>query len=262
MQKWRALRRYEVTGTGKESGRQRKRVYEEPDEDAARRHAEADGTVVESVTDLGVIPPTEPQLNTARAIGFAVPEGASSTDVSLMITNHNDGVGPASESEFKLARDFGLEPPSSYMRRGWLARFIHESLEPGQLVQWYLYLVFIRRANKAAKARIRSPVDPEIVRLARELETDPKAMASIQRRGSGGLDGVAADNTYAYREAVRVLAPFIDSPKEQPRAAATKPSARGSAARKSKAGTKTDAKQNPTLWGVVILLLILLWIFW
>ena len=51
MQAWHSLRRFEVKGTGKESGRQRKRVYGEPDEAAARRRAEAEGTVIESVTE-------------------------------------------------------------------------------------------------------------------------------------------------------------------------------------------------------------------
>jgi hypothetical protein len=261
MQTWRELRRFEVKGTGKESGRQRKRVYEEPDEDAARRRAEAEGTAIESVTDLGVIPPTEPQMAYAKGVGITVPEGASATDVSMLLTNYEEEAEPASESDFKLARDFGLKPPSQYMSRKTLAGFIHESLKPDQFVQWYLYLVFIRRANKAAKARIRSPLDPEIVRLARELKADPKAAASIQKRiqGGMGLDGVAAENTYAYREAVRILTPFMD-PSKEPRVAAAKPAARGSAAppRKSKAKA---SKQNPTLWGAVILVLIFLWIF-
>jgi len=117
MQTWHALRRYEIKGTGKESGRQRKRVYEEPDEDSARRRAEAEGTVIESVADLGVIPPTEPQMSYAKGVGIAVPEGASATDVSMLLTNHEEEAGPASENEFKLARDFGLKPPSQYMNR-------------------------------------------------------------------------------------------------------------------------------------------------
>jgi len=125
-------------------------------------------------------------------------------------------------------------------------------------------MLFIRRANKAAKSRIRSPVDPEIVQLARELKADQKAEASIRRRVGWGLDGVAADETYAYREAVRLLAPFMD-PSKEPRAAAAKPTARGSAAppRKSKAKAEQGKAptHNPVLWGAVILLIILLWIF-
>ena len=185
----------------------------------------------------------------------------------MLLTNYEEEYERASESDFKLARDFGLKPPSQYMGQGTLSRFIHESLEPDQIVQWYLYLVFMRRANQASKERIRSPTDPEIVRLARELKSDPKAEASIHRRAKLGLwiGGVSPDNTYAYQEAVRILTPFMDPPKE-PRVAAAKPAARESAApprkSKAKAEQRKAPKQNATLWGVMILLIILLWLFW
>lgn len=108
---------FEVVGKGRDTGRTRKRKYTVQNEDEARRSAEADGTVVESVTDLGpepFYPPSDAQLKYAADLGIWVPDGSSSNEVSLLISK----ALAAPERELALARALGIDPPEYVTSEG------------------------------------------------------------------------------------------------------------------------------------------------
>lgn len=75
---------YQVIGTGRESGRTRKRVYYARNESQARSHAEHEGTLVREIIELPPQPPTDWQRDKAMELGIVIPEGV--TDFKMVAT--------------------------------------------------------------------------------------------------------------------------------------------------------------------------------
>jgi hypothetical protein len=259
------IRIYEVQGKGTDSGRTRTRQYKATSAGDARRQAEAAGTTIDTITDLGPEPPTEHQIAYANSLGIGIPEGATFADVSCMITNAVHNEEPAPKADMALASAFGLKPPSQYMNREELAGFIYHHLDSSQLVQWYLYLVFKRRANQRVQKKVESPVDPELVRLAREMGKDPKVLESIRKQGRFLLDGVAPDQTRAYKEAIRALGPILGVTTEgHPISRNATPAQSTVRQSPTKTGAQPDKSTQPSgaFLALIIVLVFLLWFFW
>jgi hypothetical protein len=151
------------------------------------------------------------------------------------------------------------------MNREELAGFIYHHLDSSQLVQWYLYLVFKRRANQRVQKKVESPVDPELVRLAREMGKDPKVLESIRKQGRFLLDGVAPDQTRAYKEAIRALGPILGVTTEgHPISRNATPAQSTVRQSPTKTGAQPDKSTQPSgaFLALIIVLVFLLWFFW
>jgi len=251
---------FEVIGKGRDTGRTRKRKYTVENEDEARRSAEADGTVVESVTDLGpepFSPPSDAQLKYAADLGIWVPDGSSSKDVSLLISK----ALAAPERELALARELGLDPPE-HITSDDLRGFIANRLGLEDLTRWFLYLVFIRRASKRASKNVKSPNDPALRALAAELKDDRKFSNSLSNN-SFDLDGIEPNQTYAYKAAVDALSPLLMISTSSSKGAGRKRQSKPGSAAKSESGSgKTGKGQVPLSWYVVAAILLALYLIW
>ena len=253
---------FEVIGKGRDTGRTRKRKYTVANEDEARRSAEADGTVVESVTDLGpepFYPPSDAQLKFAADLGIWVPDGSSSQEVSLLISK----ALAAPERELALAREFGIDPPQ-YITSDDLRGLILNRLGLEDLTRLYLYLVFIRRASKRASKNVRSPNDPALRALAADLKEDRKFSNSLSNN-SFDLDGIEPNQTNAYKAAVDALSPLLmisTSPSSSKRASRQRQAKPGSTAKSGSGSGKTGKAQVPVSWYVVAAIIFALFVIW
>ena len=80
--------RYEVVGIGKHTGRQRVKIYDVANEDAAIVAASADGTIVD-MSNLRVLPekpPTNSEIEYAKGYGIKIPKGMSGKELSAQTT--------------------------------------------------------------------------------------------------------------------------------------------------------------------------------
>jgi hypothetical protein len=125
--------RFEITGKGTGSGRNRKRVYSAANEDEARRTAQKDGTLVEVVIELPLEPPTERQLKYAKDLGISIPANATRADLSDLISVKVDRDKPSTTRHREFAKRFGVET-TQYIGKKSLFRRIQSALvEPGRV---------------------------------------------------------------------------------------------------------------------------------
>ena len=208
------MRIYEVEGRGKKSGRARKRRYFAPNEMEALQRADEDDTAVESIVEIPQPdePPTERQLDYARALGIKVPLSATKLDVSDLIEEElrrrdaailsalPPDVGNA-EAEDLLRREKHKDKPitprhqnfariydvpcTPYTGKKELFRRIHDALvEPGretEMVSWFVFRVYRELNDGRLDLPIDSPDNPAIRAIGESLANDSTVVQSVRR---------------------------------------------------------------------------------
>lgn len=176
--------RFEVQGHGKTSARKRRRVYEAWDDAEARRLADADDTVVETVDRLPDTPPSENQLAYARGLGIHVPDDASSYDVSDMINFHLDTDEPADDHLRALSARYGVSFGRFTGKFSLYYRIMNALKEPGkeeELIAWYAYQVYLELTRRIQSTAIDGPNHPIIQGIVKQLGQDRSIIESIRR---------------------------------------------------------------------------------
>jgi len=81
--------RYEVVGFGRETGRKRVRIYEAKNKEDVIMMAASEGTIVDmsKIRILPESPATEPQLEYAKNLGIKIPENATKTELTKLISD-------------------------------------------------------------------------------------------------------------------------------------------------------------------------------
>lgn len=175
---------YEIKGKGKDSGRNRRRIYFARDEASARRLAEGDGTVVDEVNEIPPDPPTERQLNYARDLRITVPENATKDDVSALITIKVDGDKPATDRQKRFGEMYGVDSSTYIGKKDLFDRIQADLVIPGrekELLTWFTFRVYRELVGGVDNAPISGPDDPIIEKIAQELVDNKKVLSSVRR---------------------------------------------------------------------------------
>lgn len=175
---------YEIKGKGKDTGRKRKRIFTAPNEEEARQLAEADGTLVEEITEIPPDPPTERQLDYAKDLGISIPSNATKDDLSDLISLKVDRDKPATERHKKFARMYGLGFTDYIGKKALFSRIQAALVAPGrekELLSWFTFRVYRELAGGSDNAPISGPDDPIIEEIAEELVNDEKIIKSVRR---------------------------------------------------------------------------------
>lgn len=221
--------RFEVTGTGKATGRQRKRIYEATTAEHARHQAEVEGTLVHVIVELPAEPPTAAQLQLAREHGIDLPIGANRAEISDLISLATWRDKPASADLQAIARRYGVNV-TKYTGKKLLFQRIFEHLsKPGHeqdLAAWFAYRVYRELVSGSYDSPVKGPTDPLIATVARTLAADSAVIDSIRRyRGAdlvwfgrwtapdGTMHEGGSNRTTAYKAAAAMLRPFASSEK-------------------------------------------------
>lgn len=231
---------FEIKGRGKESGRNRARIYSAANENAARQLAEIDGTTVEEIVELPPDLPTERQLDYAKDLGIAIPVGATKNDVSDLISMKVDGDKQATERHMDFARKYGIEVSRYIGKRALFDQIQAALIAPGrekELVSWFTYRVYRELVNGADDAPIKDPDDPKIQAIAGQLDGDEAVIKSVRRYAGRELiwfgewtspDGCVqtggSNRTAAYKQASSLLRDKIGIPARRTENASAKQS--------------------------------------
>ena len=175
---------YEVTGTGRDSGRKRHRVYKALDEAHARAQAEADETIVASVTQLPPEPPTERQLAYAKDHGISVPAEASQEEVSDLIDAGLHRDKPAAPRFQAIAKRYGVVFTQYTGKKALFDRVFARLCKPGleeDMTAWFVFRVYRELVGGKPDASIKGPDEPVIRDIAKQLAQDQSVVKSIRR---------------------------------------------------------------------------------
>jgi hypothetical protein len=229
------LPRFQVTGTGRDTRRKRKRVYDVANEDAARRNADVDGLDVLEVAELPPEPPTESQLAYARDLGINIPAGVSREEISDLIGVRTENDKPASADLLALATGYGAKV-TRYTGKKVAFQRIFEQLtttpdRQQDLAGWFAYRVYRELVHGAPGSAISSPNDDAIQTIARQLASQPDVIQSIRRyegrdlvwfgqwtSPGGTLHEGGSNRTIAYKKAAELLRPVVAREKAQEQA--------------------------------------------
>ena len=176
--------RFEVEGTGKRTGRKRKRVYSAVNLEAARKMADEDQTQIERITELPPDPPTERQLAYAKDLGIEIPTDATKADVSDLISLKTEEDKPASERHKGFAQLYHVEASRFTGKRALFDRIQSTLVHPGRekdLLSWFTYRVYRQLTSASDDAPIKGPDDPVIQEIAAQLAADEKIVKSVRR---------------------------------------------------------------------------------
>jgi hypothetical protein len=215
-------RTYEVVGKGRDTGRRRRRHYLVNTEVEARALAEADGTIVESISELAADPPTERQLEFANKLGIVVPHNASKEELSDLIDVKLQRDKPPSPVYRAFAERHGVRLTQYTGKKALFDRLFGRLVMPGReedLLAWFVFRVYRTLAEGRPDAAITSPDDPAIRAIATDLATDPQVVGSVRRYEEGqrliwfgtftAPDGVVhqggSTQTVAYKRAAELL---------------------------------------------------------
>ncbi|GEM_PF-2741602 len=175
---------FKIQGTGRDTGRKRKHVYTAWNEEHARALADADGTIVDSITQIPHDPPTERQLAYARHLRIKIPEDAIKEEVTDLISVHEDKDEPSSEIE----RSYAKKHEARFTRftgKKWIYNNIFYALcregKEQDLVSWFAYHVCIDIVGRKKENPIDNPDHPTIREIASVLSADPSVIKSICR---------------------------------------------------------------------------------
>lgn len=212
---------YEIKGKGKDTGRKRRRIYTAPNEAEAKQLAEADGTLVEEVSEIPPEPPTERQLDYARDLGISIPANATKDILSDLISLKVDRDKPATERHKNFGRMYGLEFTDYIGKKALFNRIQAALVVPGrekELLSWFTFRVYRELAGGSDNASISGPDDSTIEEIANELVTDEKIIKSVRRYEGSELiwfgewtspDGYVhtggSNRTAAYKQASSLL---------------------------------------------------------
>ncbi|WP_146164914.1 hypothetical protein [Desulfonatronum sp. SC1] len=176
--------RFEIIGTGKETGRKRKRIYFAFDEHIARKNAEDDGTVVEEIKLLPYNPPTEQQIELAAKHNIDISSGTNENDVADIINAKFKNEILSKKEDKDIARFFNIEV-TEFIGEDTLYSKIKNALsKPGyekELVLFFAYCVYRDYIRGSSMATTISLNDPAIEYVARKLHTNSKVVNSIKK---------------------------------------------------------------------------------
>jgi len=217
--------KFQVAGSGRESGRARKKTYQANSEEHARALAEADDMIVREVVKLPPPPPTEGQLAKASELNISVPSGIGSEELSSLISLTTWRDKKADHALKSLAAGYGVAV-NDYSGKKFIFVQIFEQLSaPGreqELISWFAYRVYRELVGGAAGMPITSPLDPKIQAIAAELADDKSVVQSIRRYSgdslvwfgrytapSGAVLEGGSNRTTAYRTIAALVRPLV-----------------------------------------------------
>ena len=163
--------RFEVVGIGRETGRQRKKIYQAFDKEAAIMAASADGTIVEmdKIKELPIGHPTDAQLSYAKDLDIIVSDEDTWEDVRDKISCCIDRDKPATESHKSFARLYRVEY-TEYVGKKKLFNMIFANLKQSpqsiDMISWFAYRVYRNIVKGADDAPIKGPNNPIIKEIA------------------------------------------------------------------------------------------------
>ncbi len=176
--------KYEIKGTGKETGRKRKKVIYADSEYAARVIIESEGTLIDTIIQLPPDLPTENQLNYAKDLGIQIPLNATREDVSNLISMAVDGDKPTTERHRQFAKYFGIEVNDYIGKKAMFDLIQYRLTMPGrekELISWFTYRVYRGLVHGLENAPIEGPDDQGIQRIAEQLLNSETVIKSIRR---------------------------------------------------------------------------------
>lgn len=136
---------YEIIGIGAKTGRRRKRVYWEKNEEKARVRAEQDGTIIKSLHVLPSGPPTEAQLKLVKNLKIKVPAETNKDEVSTLIGAVFDSE-PATKNQIRYAHGLGIILPPN-VKKGEISELIDAAVGEKRAQELPQYLVFAQIYN-------------------------------------------------------------------------------------------------------------------
>lgn len=267
---------FEVSGSGRDSGRRRQRVYLAVDEAHAKALAEADGTVVTAVTQLPPEPPTDRQLAYVRDLGISLPADASKEEVGDLIEARLQRDKPAAPHFHDIARQHGVLCTQYTGKKALFDRLLARLGEPGReedMVAWFVFRVYRELVDGRPDAHIKGPDEPAIRDIARLLASEEAVLKSIRRyqgrdlvwfgewtSPDGTLHRGGSNQTIAYKRASSLLREKVGAevraaPTAQPRAHAEHSEARPE--RIERPGGNTTGCLSAVVVGAVSLLAVL-----
>lgn len=106
--------RYEVVGFGRETGRKRVRIYETKDKEDAIITAASEGIIVDmdQIRILPEPPPTERQIEYAKAFGIEMPKNVTKVQLSELISEAEDEDWPT-KNQLQKAHRLGIKIPKN-----------------------------------------------------------------------------------------------------------------------------------------------------
>lgn len=218
------MSRFQVIGTGTDTGRERQRTYEATTAEEAHRQAEEEGTLVSAVVELPAQPPTEAQITTARALGIDISVDVTGDELSDLISLLTWPDKPAAPELQALAMQYGVRVTKFAGRKLLFHRIFDRLRQPGHeedLAAWFAYRVYRGLVGGKPNSEISSPHDPLIKHLGRLLAEEPTVIESIRGyRGSdlvwfgrwtspdGGTHEGGSTRTTAYKKTAAQLRPY------------------------------------------------------
>lgn len=174
--------KYIITYTGLTTERKRTRRITAINESTARATIEADGITIDQITEIPPEPPSQRQINYARSLGVAFPDGVTAQDASALISLAEDNDTPSSEQYRGFARSYCLEV-SNYIGQAGLFDAIHHHLSQARhgrdLIAWFAFCVNQGATKKQLNPSIQSPADSLIIKIANSLADDRQVFSSI-----------------------------------------------------------------------------------
>lgn len=207
--------RYEIRGKGKDTGRNRRRIYSAANESAARQQALDDGTMIDEITEIPPDPPTDRQLDYARSLGIPIPANATTYDLSDLISIKVDGDKAATERHKNFGRMYGIDFTEYIGKQALFNKIQYALIAPGrekELLSWFTFRVYRELVGGVETAPIKYPSDPIIQEIAEIFVTDDMILKSVRRyEGSqliwfgewtspdGGIHRGGSNRTEAYK---------------------------------------------------------------
>ena len=177
------MAKFEVIGKGKDSGRNRKRIYTAASEAEAKQLAENEGTVVGEIIKLPPDPPTDKQLAYAKDLGISIPRNATKEDLTDLISLTLSKDKPSSQNHRTFAKKYGVETTKYIGKKELFDRIQYMLVTPGretELLSWFTYRVYRELVKGDENAQITSPSDPIIRNTAEQFASDEKIIKSVR----------------------------------------------------------------------------------
>jgi len=176
--------RYEVIGTGRGTGRRRKRVYSCLAPQDAAKLANDEGIEVETVKSLPEKPATEKQVAYARDLGLSFPNDISKAEMMDLLDAHLSSDRGTTERDRAFARIFGLETTRYVGKKAMFDAIGNALRAPGrehELAAWFAFRVLRHLLHGGEDhPAARGPDAPVIVEIADALASDERTIRSIR----------------------------------------------------------------------------------
>jgi hypothetical protein len=213
--------KYKISGKSRDSDRKRVITHQGINEISARAHAEGEGIDVVEIIQLPEETPTERQIEYAVSLGINIPNGATKSELSDLISMAVDKDKPSDARHLQFAKFYGVDFTRYIGKKLLFDRIQEELIKPGNelnMISWFAFWVYRELVSGKINPELDDPRNAIFISIAQELVSDEKIIKSVKRYNgrdliwfgewtspSGYLMSGGSIQTMAYKTVSKIL---------------------------------------------------------